>query len=57
MQHSLSSNGLTLMVGNFNLNLMQLIGFKEVEKNRAGNLASSFVWSKKNEHDIDRYIS
>jgi hypothetical protein len=42
-----SSNSLTLKAGNFNLNLMQLQRFIVVVKNRAGNLAYSFVWSKK----------
>ena len=44
---TLSSNSLTLKAGNFNLNIMQLPRFKVVAKNRAGNLAYSFVWSKK----------
>jgi hypothetical protein len=57
LQHSQNSKRLTRKVGKFNLNAMQLRRFNIVAKNRAGDLAFSFVWSKKNEYDFDRCIS
>jgi hypothetical protein len=56
LQHSLDSKSLTRKVGNFNLNLAATSALYVVAKNRAGILAFSFVWSKKNEHDFDRCV-